>query len=395
MMTINRTLAIALASLLLLSACTDDSDPSVAKQRDHADRTATADGSENHNDDGDEHGDEHGDEAHDEAAPRWNATSLEVAGIRVATLQPQSLRETLRAPGEVVDNGYGTTLITPRIDALVVKRHARLGEEVPKGAPLVTLSSVEVAEAQSALRLAEQEWKRVQALGRDAVSGRRYGEAQVAVEQARATAQAYGLGSDVEVNARGDFTLKAPHAGRITQDAFVIGQRIESGQVLFRLVDESIVWVDAKLPAEQAHRIAIGAEAEVALGQLRLRGKVMQHAHHTSEDTRNAKIRLEVPNAGDRLHGGDFVDVYLPAGEPGPAQLALPTAALVQMEGETVAFRQDGESIEPVPVRTGAVIGDQTVILSGLAAGDRVMIEGAYVLKSQALKSQLGEGHAH
>ena len=54
------------------------------------------------------------------------------------------------------------------------------------GATLVTLSSVEVAEAQGELRIAEQEWKRVDGLGRDAVSGRRYTEAAVAVEQARA-----------------------------------------------------------------------------------------------------------------------------------------------------------------------------------------------------------------
>jgi cobalt-zinc-cadmium efflux system membrane fusion protein len=46
-------------------------------------------------------------------------------------------------------------------------------------------------------------------------------------------------------------------------------------------------------------------------------------------------------------------------------------------------------------VRTGAVIGDQTVILEGLSEGDQVVVEGAYVLKAQQLKSQLGEGHAH
>jgi membrane fusion protein, heavy metal efflux system len=41
------------------------------------------------------------------------------------------------------------------------------------------------------------------------------------------------------------------------------------------------------------------------------------------------------------------------------------------------------------------VVGDRTVILEGLNEGDRVVIEGAYVLKAQQLKAQLGEGHAH
>jgi cobalt-zinc-cadmium efflux system membrane fusion protein len=70
------------------------------------------------------------------------------------------LGEVLQAPGEVVDNAYGVTLITPRVAALVVRRHAKLGDEVAVGAALVTLSSVEVAEAQGELRIAEQEWKR-------------------------------------------------------------------------------------------------------------------------------------------------------------------------------------------------------------------------------------------
>ena len=45
--------------------------------------------------------------------------------------------------------------------------------------------------------------------------------------------------------------------------------------------------------------------------------------------------------------------------------------------------------------RTGDVIGDRTVVLEGVSTGDRVVVEGAYALKAQILKLQLGEGHAH
>src|SRR3546814_255443 len=172
-----------------------------------------------------------------------DAAALKAAGIRLQTLQPSSLSEELRAPGEVLDNAYGTTLITPRVEALIVRRHARLGEEVPDGAPLVTLSSVDVADAQAELRIAEQEWERVSALGREAVAGRRITEAKVALDRARATARAYGLPGTAAGRSNGEFTLTAPHAGRITEDDFVVGQRVEPGQTLFRLVDESVVWV--------------------------------------------------------------------------------------------------------------------------------------------------------
>ena len=79
------------------------------------------------------------------APVKMDDAALKAAGIRVQVLQPSALSEELRAPGEVVDNAYGTTLITPRIEALVVRRHAKLGDEVRAGAPLVTLSSVDAS----------------------------------------------------------------------------------------------------------------------------------------------------------------------------------------------------------------------------------------------------------
>jgi len=394
------------AVLLLLTACSDGADNGGSPPS-SGDGSDVAEAASKH---GDEHGDEHGadeGDAHDDehaegeegpAAIRMDDAALKAAGIRVAVLDANALSEALRAPGEVLDNAYGTTLITPRVDAIVVRRHAKLGDEVEAGAPLVTLSSVEVAQAQGALQIAEQDWKRVQSLGREAVSGRRYTEAQVAVEQARAAARAYGIAGASAGKSNGEFTLSAPHAGRITEDSFVVGERIEPGRTLFRLVDESIVWVDAKLPAELAQRIDVGSPAQVALGSTQLPGKVVQRAHRTSENTRSAQVRVEVVNEGDLLHAGDYVEVVLEAsdGAAGEPVLAVPTSALLQLDGDTVVFQQteDG-TIAPVAVRTGDVIGDRTVVLEGVSTGDRVVVEGAYALKAQILKSQLGEGHAH
>ena len=74
----------------------------------------------------------------------------------------------------------------------------------------------------------------------------------------------------------------------------------------------------------------------------------------------------------------------------------MPTDALVQLEGETVVFRRNAAgALEPVPVRAGEVIGDSTVIREGLKAGDTVVVAGAFAVKSQMLKAQLGEGHGH
>jgi cobalt-zinc-cadmium efflux system membrane fusion protein len=377
---------VLLAGLISLTGCSQkDAEPPQASSP-----PASAATEDEHSEAAGEHTDE------TEAPLSMTAAEQATAGLRVETLAPMKLGEVLQAPGEVVDNAYGVTLITPRVAALVVRRHAKLGDEVASGAALVTLSSVEVAEAQGELRIAEQEWKRVAALGRDAVSGRRYTEAAVALEQARAKARAYGLASDASGPANGEFTLYAPHAGRLTEDDFVIGQRIEPGVTLFRLVDESTVWVDATLPAEIARRVVVGKEATVVAAGVRLRGRVVQSAHRTAEDTRNAHVRVEVPNDGDQLHAGDFVEVSLATAGSGLDQLAAPTAALVQLQGQTVVFRERAAGeFEPVPVKVGAVVGDHTIVTDGVIAGDRIVVAGTYALKARMLKAELGEGHGH
>lgn len=344
------------------------------------------------------------DHAEEEGATalKLDAAAIKAAGIQVEALKPSVLSEQLRAPGEVLDSAYGTTLITPRVESLVVERHAKLGDEVKAGAPLVTLSSVEVADAQAALRIAAQEWKRVSELGREAVAGRRITEAKVALDRARAIARAYGLPGTAAGSSNGQFTLTAPHAGRITADDFVAGERIEPGRPLFRLVDESVVWVDAKLPPNVVSRIEPGSPATIVEGGERIAGKVMRSAHRTSEATRNAEVRIEVPNKKDRLHAGDFVEVVFkaPSGsasdEGTKGQLSVPSDAVVQLGGEMVVFRRNKQgAFESVPVRTGEVVDDRTIVSAGLEPGDEVVVEGAFTLKSQILKSQMGEGHGH
>jgi cobalt-zinc-cadmium efflux system membrane fusion protein len=390
-----------LAALTLLGACSADQGDApkevAAAAQGHGEHEDGEKGKEGHADEPDAgHADEHaeGEGGHqdEEASPlTLSAAQLEAAGVRFETLAPMTLGEELRAPGEVLENAYGTTLITPSIPGLVVKRHARLGDEVKAGTLLVTLSSVEVAQAQGELQLAEQEWKRMSELGEQAVSGRRYSEARVAVEQARAKARAYGVGGGVG----GQFSLSAPHDGRITEDDFTVGERVEPGHTLFRLVDESIIWVDAKLTPENAQRIEVGAEATIVAGDARLPGKVTLRAHRTAEATRNAIVRIEVANTDDRLHAGDYVDALLKASGTDAQQLAAPTAALVQLEGKTVVFRRTADGVEPVEVQPGSIVGDHTVISAGIAVGDSIAVSGAFDLKSRQLKSQMGEGHAH
>ena len=348
---------------------------------------------------------EHEGEEHEEEGAIVMAVAERTAqGIRTAQVSPRVLTDVITAPGEVRLNDYQTAQVTPRIAAQIVARHARLGEPVKAGQALVTLSSVEVAAAQGALIEADREWNRVRELGRGVVSETRYIAAEVARQRAYATVRAYGLTksqvskllADGDASrATGEFALLSPRAGTVIRDPFVVGEIIEPGQVLFVVSDESVLWVEAQMRPDRAGDVTVGASARVSRDGTRwLEGTVVQLQHRLNEATRTRGVRIEVPNPAHALHAGDYVDVNLEmAGAQ--ARAAVPEGAVLLMQGVPTVFKVEGEELHPQPVQTGATLGGWTEITAGPAVGDEIVTEGAFLLKSLALKSQMGEGHAH
>ena len=330
-----------------------------------------------------------------------DAAAQKQLGIVTAPVTARRLAEELRAPGEVKANAYATVLVSSRVPAQIVRRSAKLGDTVKAGQPLVTLSSVEVAEAQGALIVATRDWQRVKELGADAVSARRFTEAQVARDQANAKLRAYGV-SDGDIAAlmrkgsalaNGEFALLAPQAGRITTDDFLVGERVEPGKVLFTLVDETSVWIEAQIAPSAAERVSTGAAARIVAHDQTAAGTVIQLSHRSVEASRTTPVRIEVANDKDALHPGEFVEAFITTHDTVNA-VSVPTEAIIQLQGQTVVFKSVAEDrFEPTPIRTNGVRGADTIVEQGVAVGDVIAVKGVYALKARLLKSQLGEGH--
>ena len=319
----------------------------------------------------------------------------ELAGIKVERLDPKSVPRLLQAPGEVKANDYRSAQVTTRVPAQVVRRLAKLGDLVKAGQPLVTLTSVEVAEAQGEAQLKAREWARVQELGEAVVGGRRYSEARVAVEQARAKLVAYGL-SNAEAAGRagaplGQFTLAAPRGGTVLSDAFVEGERIEPGRALFMIADESATWVEANLSPSSASKVVEGGFARVQVDGQWLDGRVIQKHHLIDESTRTIPVRIEVKASGDHLHTGEFVDSRIEVGRVDNA-LTVPNDALYQgTDGNWAVFvQEDATHFRRSPVRVIDDLGE-TKQIEGLAAGSMVVTQGAFFLNSELSKGSLGD----
>lgn len=339
-----------------------------------------------------------------EALIVMDARERDRQGIRTEHVSERVIAGSITAPGEVQLNAYLTAQVTARIPAQVVARQVQLGKRVATGDVLLTLSSVEMATAQGALIEAEREWNRVRKLGRGAVTEARYVAAEVARQRAYATVHAYGL-TENQVSqlladgdasrATGEFTLLSPREGTVIRDPFIVGELVQPGQLLYEISDESLLWVEAQLRPDQAGNIAPGATARISRdGTHWLEGRVTALQHRLDESTRTRGARIEVPNPDHVLHAGDYVDAVL-EGSGTRARLAVPEQALLLIDGIPSVFRLEGNTLHPQAVEPGITRGGWTEIIAGLALGDEVVVQGAFLLKSLTLKSRIGEGHAH
>ena len=335
-------------------------------------------------------------EADDEGGIQLSPEQQELAGIVVEPLQLRDIVNELRAPGEIQLNAYATSRVVPRIAAQVLERQARLGDRIEKGHALVTLSSVEMAQAQGDLLVAEREWQRVRKLGKDVVSEQRYIEARIKREQSRARVSAYGMTED-EINqlvasgkaelANGRFQLLAPQDGTVIRDDFIVGELVGPGRVLFEISDESVLWVEARLTPDEAAQIQVNARATMVIGDREVEGRVTQVHHTLDEHTRTLGVRIEVPNANDRLHPGLFVEARIEGGSS-ERVLAVPDDAVMRSpDGDWQMFveHEPGE-FEPREVDVTRTTAGFSVI-GGIEPGVRVVTQGAFFLQSELAKS--------
>jgi RND family efflux transporter MFP subunit len=356
-----------------------------------------------HNDgDKDEHG--HGD--HDEEAAsdaELNDKQRSMAGIETMMVKHQALGAAISAPGEVVLNAYRTIKVTPRISAQVIQRHVRLGSSVTQGKSLVTLSSVEMAEAQGLLLENKVELRRVKKLGRKVVSEKRFTTAQIAYQQAYAKVRAYGM-TPAQIDAllktgdarkaTGQFVLVASQSGTIISDKFIVGEIIEPGRILFEISDESTLWVEARLSPKDVHDIQLGATARVKIDNRWLTGKVIQARHTLDEATRTLGVHIEIANPDDALHPGQFVSVLI-EGKDKRQGIIVPLAAVMRAaDGDWQVFMETSPGrFEPKEVEVLQTVGDQ-MLIDGIAEGTTIVSKGAFFVQSEIAKGGF-EVHNH
>jgi len=129
-------------------------------------------------------------------------------------------------------------------------------------------------------------------------------------------------------------------------------------------------------------------------------GKVSYLSAQVDADTRTVRARIDVDNPEHKLRPGMFVRVTLSDPHSDTTDFApslVVPATAVQRDGEELlVFLPLGNNrFERREVMVGRTAGGFTEILSGLDSPVEVVVEGAFLLKSEASKEQMGAGHEH
>lgn len=375
---------------------------------------------------GDDHG-EHDD--HDEAHINFLKEQQWKVDFATAFATEGEVVPAVQVPGTVVTPPGGLAEVSAPVAGRLAAPPGgwlRPGAEVRAGTLLAALAPapesaeggararLAVVEAGARVRAADANLARAQRLFADeAISKRELEDAQreasLAVEAKAASGEVAALFQSARSGRGGGrWRLTSPISGvLVTADANP-GAAVAPGQVLFRIVDRSELWIRARVPEQDAARLQPGRGASYAIAglpgftPLRVDGpdanaSLVTISPVVDPRTRSVEVVHALSNPPAALRVGGLLTLELPVGAPWRG-IVVPRDAVVQEGGRMLVYVQvDGEHFEERAVRSAVATASHIGIVEGLSAGQRIVTRGANLLRLTA-RSASGEpahGHIH
>ncbi|MDQ3387987.1 MAG: efflux RND transporter periplasmic adaptor subunit [Gemmatimonadota bacterium] len=383
----------ALAALLTASAACSSDDGAAAESGEvHADEQGEA------------HGDEHAEEG------AGGRVTLTEAGLRNAGIEVSEVRSEaegaaaggLEVPGRVAFSPNRIALISPRTAGRIERLTVVEGNRVGAGQPVAYILSPAFLTAQNDF---------IQAVRRaEVLAGTQDEEgARALVTAAQRRLQLLGAPSGVtsRLQSGGEpldlLPVVAPFAGSIVEAHALAGAAVEPGTPIFKIADLSVVDVVADVPEQALPHLRAGQSATVRLSAYPERafsGRVERLHDELNPETRTVEAVIHVPNPQRTLRPGMFASVSLrvpvaAGGAASGATLSIPASAIVTDGATRYVFVEvaprtfERRAVETAPLGDGS----RLAILSGLAAGERIVASGAFTLKSELGKAAFGDEH--
>lgn len=379
-------------------------------QHDHAHEHGDHHGHDDHDEhDHDDHGHcDHEGHGHDDHEGHNHGTGKEInlapelaekMGVKTAVVEPGSFYDALRVSGRVESSSQSSgTVSAPTAGILTVMNNIAVGTQVAKGQTIARINSAAVsggnvnAAAKARLDAAKAELDRLKPLfEKQLVTADKYNAALAEYNAAKAE-----YSPQAESGA-----VKSPVAGVISSIDASTGSFVETGAKIASVSDGASLTVTADVPDRYSRMIPDFTDARISCQgtdeTVRISeagGARISAAKAVSTKPGYIPVTFSVKNTRG-LIPGSYVEVYL-LGKEKQNVVSVPVSALTEQQGSYFVFvKVDDDGYLKSPVTIGGRDGKMAEILSGLHAGDEVVVEGVTAVKLAETSGVVPEGHTH
>lgn len=198
----------------------------------------------------------------------------------------------------------------------------------------------------------------------------------------------------VESNASlSGYAVSSPIAGTVLVRDAAPGE-LAGERPLFEVADLSRLWAELDLTGADVREVAPGmaVELEALAGGPRASGRIERIGPTTLVASQGARARVVVDNTGGQWRAGGAVRAWIEVAVH-EAAVAVPPAALQRDGGRDVVYVRAGDVYERRPVVAGRRDAGRVEVLSGLRAGEPVVVAQSYLVKADIGKAGADHGH--
>lgn len=345
---------------------------------------------------------------------KLSSAQIDLIGLKTAVAEHKVLTKEISLNGEVTPDQDKTLQILPKAGGVIVEVRKSLGDDVKANDWLAIIESQEIPStsaaylvARSKVELAQQQLQRDEKLWKKSViSEETYLTSKQAATEATVQLRAAGeklallgidptkLTSTAPPATSARVPVVAPMDGTIIEKKVAVGDQVTEQTPLFRLANLDKVWVIASAFERDMGKLAVGQSATVRLRaypERTFRGKVTWVSRVVDERTRTLAVRVELDNHDRLLKPGSFARVIISIPMRKSA-VSIPAGSVQRHDNSQIVFVDAGNGVYKLrKVTTSLRAGGDVEITSGLKAGERVVTDGSFILKSELEKSSFGE----
>ncbi|ACD96784.1 efflux RND transporter periplasmic adaptor subunit [Trichlorobacter lovleyi] len=329
-----------------------------------------------------------------------STTQRVMANVATQAAAVQTISKEISAVGVVQYDQSRQAKVTAWIAGRIDRLHVdTVGAYVARNRPVAEVYSPELLASQQEYLLAVK--SREQLKNSPIPSIAQNGEGLVA--SARQRLMLYGVKESqiAELERAGKPNIRlpiyTPLSGVVTEKLVQQGQYVNVGDALFNIADLSRVWIEVEVYESEFQNIRIGQTVEIASQSFpgkRFSGHVAFIYPFLDPKTRTVRARVEMPNPGLRLKPDMFVNAVIKVGLS-PAIVVPVSAVMDSGKRQVVWIETQAGVFEPREVKVGQRSDDRIQILSGIKAGDKVAVSGAYLIDSESqLRGGVPQDHS-